>query len=318
MHTSTRHTSTRHTSTRHTSTRRGGRDGGAAASEYAAVLLLASCIVIALLGSAVRTAGTEVQQAICSLFSDDCDPAAREAGPSGEDGRSTAAGGEPVQGRTPAQRHSLRSCSADAAGGDVPGWEGCGPPPGTIPSGETPPRIPAEPERPEEPEEVGRAAGRAVGEIIRWWPSMLHPDDLLRFVYGMDGVWTDFPAEMGYTPERVETDAGTRMINPEGFCSTPELPVIGQAPPGNTGRSFDFTHACQAHDYAYDMMRFYERMGIPHDPEARRTADTLFEADLFAHCDTRSGADRSACRNWATVYAAAVFVNSDRQGFGVP
>ncbi|GAA0546395.1 phospholipase A2 [Actinomadura livida] len=304
-----------HTSTRHTRWER--RDGGAAASEYAAVLLVASCVVMALMGSAVRTVGDEVQQAICSLFRDDCDPPPRVAAPSGEDEPPTA-GGQPAQPRTPVQRHSLRSCSDDAAAGGVPGWEGCGPPPGTIPAGETPPRIPEEPEQPESPEDLGRAAGRAAGELIRWWPSMLHPDDLLRFVYGHDSVWTDFPAEMGYTPERVETDAGTRMINPEGSCSTPELPVIGQAPPGNTGRTFDFTDACLAHDYAYDMMRFYERMGIPHDPEARRAADTLFEADLFAHCDTRSGGDRSACRRWATVYAAAVFVNSDRQNFGVP
>jgi hypothetical protein len=65
-------------------------------------------------------------------------------------------------------------------------------------------------------------------------------------------------------------------------------------------------------------MRFYDELGIPHDPEARRAADTLFESDLHAHCATRSGFDREACDSWATTYAAAVFLNSDRQGFGVP
>ncbi|MFG2248037.1 phospholipase A2 [Spirillospora sp. NPDC048823] len=281
------------------------------------MLLLASCIVVALLGSAVRTAGDEVQGAICRLFSsDDCDSPVRAAPPAGEDDGPTAAGGAPSQGQDPPQRHSLRSCRSDVQVNDVPDWSGCGPPPGTIPSGGSA-SMTAE-EEAEEAAEAARTVGRAVGELARWWPIMLHPEDLLRFVYGHDSVWTDFPVEMGYTPERVETPYGTRMINPEGSCSTPTLPGVGQAPPGDTGRSFDFTYACQAHDYAYDMMRFYERMGIPHDPEARRAADSLFEADLFAHCATRSGVDRWSCDNWATIYAAAVFANSDRQDFGVP
>ncbi|MGH3392552.1 MAG: phospholipase A2, partial [Actinomadura sp.] len=130
------------------------------------------------------------------------------------------------------------------------------------------------------------------------------------YLTGDAPVPADFDDIMGYTPERVETPYGVRMIDPGGECSSPT---------GNTGRSFDFTFPCQTHDLAYDLLRYNERKGLPHNPEARRAADDQFREDMFGHCaETRGGFNEWTCKNWAGTYHWFVARNSDLQHHGVP
>jgi hypothetical protein len=80
-------------------------------------------------------------------------------------------------------------------------------------------------------------------------------------------------------------------------CSTP-LPV-GL---GDTGRSFDFTDACNRHDFAY---RNYKLLGV-FTADIRARVDRRFLADMRADCARRPWTQRYACRVWAQTYYRAV------------
>lgn len=118
-----------------------------------------------------------------------------------------------------------------------------------------------------------------------------------------------FVRVMGYTPGSLTLADGTvRTIKPTGTCSTLWA-----------GQPFDFTPACQAHDYGYDLLRHAARRGAPLPPTARRHIDALFARDLHAHCDaTRSGPGAMACHALARLSTSAVGLNAWRQGYGPP
>jgi hypothetical protein len=96
------------------------------------------------------------------------------------------------------------------------------------------------------------------------------------------------PRGFPYQPVLRQTKAGPRMTDPEGNCT---------AAVGDTGRSFDFSAACDSHDYAYDLLRFFGAGG-----DARRTADAMFGEELFAACGGRSVLTRFNCYGWAAAF----------------
>jgi hypothetical protein len=102
-------------------------------------------------------------------------------------------------------------------------------------------------------------------------------------------------------------------------------------PPGNSGRSFDFTAACSRHDFAYRNLKrleqWYgchhrrldhycepgqersgrsERSGRYWNRANRRRADQRFLADMLDDCRRRVTAQRLTCRVWARTYHRAV------------
>ncbi len=101
------------------------------------------------------------------------------------------------------------------------------------------------------------------------------------------------------------------------LCSAPII--------GSTGRSFDFTQACERHDFAYRNYKLLDKKYscfarlLKHfcGPTAEHYArwwnsanrlriDERFRSDMLAHCGTRSIWDRPICRAWAQVFFRTV------------
>lgn len=106
-----------------------------------------------------------------------------------------------------------------------------------------------------------------------------------------------FEDEMGYRPVWAE---GT-LVNPRGACSTP----------GGVGPD-SFETACRVHDFGYDMLRYAESRGTRMGPWARFDLDRHLYGDLLRVCE------KATCRATATLYYAAVTLNSMRQGYVAP
>lgn len=148
------------------------------------------------------------------------------------------------------------------------------------------------------------AAVGALATVLMVAPAASHPGDHLP-----TEVPKDFAKVMRYEPVTATlADGTTRLINPTGGCSVP-----------GEGRPFDFTVACQAHDYGYDLLRYAERTGHPLDAAARTGIDTRFAADLRTQCvATTTGTQLAACTATADVFRAGVGFNSWRQMSGPP
>lgn len=128
--------------------------------------------------------------------------------------------------------------------------------------------------------------------------AVLTPELLGQFQRCEQAVPAGFVTMMGYTPACVDTPYGRRATDPTGECSAPLL--------GNSGPGYDFTLPCLTHDFGYDLQRYYQRIGTPHDPDTRRAADRQFREDLSGYCETRGGLAGFSCRGFARVYATAV------------
>jgi hypothetical protein len=86
-----------------------------------------------------------------------------------------------------------------------------------------------------------------------------------------------------------------RLDYSDDGCSAPIV--------GSSGRSFDFTQACERHDFGY---RNSKRLGF--FPEAKAAIDRRFLEDMLDHCATRAADLRTRCRGWAYVFFAGVTV----------
>ncbi len=84
-----------------------------------------------------------------------------------------------------------------------------------------------------------------------------------------------------------------RLDYSDDDCSAPVV--------GSTGISFDFTRACERHDFGY---RNYKRLGL--FDEEKRSVDRQFLQDMLDHCAARSVFQRGRCRRWAYVFFAGV------------
>lgn len=119
-------------------------------------------------------------------------------------------------------------------------------------------------------------------------------------------VPADFKQIMGYEPKLATlADGSIRVTNPTGACSVP-----------GEGRPFDFSTACKAHDFGYDLLRYAERKGAPLAPEARDTIDELLMQDLFTQCT--ADLNSTGCDATVAIFAAGVRFNSWRQVSGPP
>ncbi len=117
-------------------------------------------------------------------------------------------------------------------------------------------------------------------------------------------VPSDFAAVMGYTPVAGQlADGTTRLINPRGSCSVP-----------GEGKPFDFTVACQAHDYGYDLLRYAGKKNIELPGTARAQIDAQLSKDLHVQCSAAS----LTCEATVAVFQAGVAFNSWRQLDGPP
>jgi hypothetical protein len=75
---------------------------------------------------------------------------------------------------------------------------------------------------------------------------------------------------------------------------------------GSTGRSFDFTAACDRHDFAY---RNYKRADVANsqrgrvwNSRTRHRIDLQFQRDMTSHCSQRKLGDRPTCLMWCEVF----------------
>lgn len=88
----------------------------------------------------------------------------------------------------------------------------------------------------------------------------------------------------------------------EDGCSAPLI--------GNTGRSFNFTAACQRHDFGYRNLRRLElRYGEGStywNGSSRKHVDQQFLRDMKSHCHGRSILLRPTCYAWAQTFYTAV------------
>lgn len=122
----------------------------------------------------------------------------------------------------------------------------------------------------------------------------------------LDHLPPDFARVMGYQPVLAGlADGSQRVVNPDGECS-----LGGQTLP------FDFTTACRAHDFGYDMLRYAQRTGSPLPSRAREDIDRLLARDLHTQCLADN--TPAACDAMASVVDAAVTFNSWRQVSGPP
>lgn len=120
----------------------------------------------------------------------------------------------------------------------------------------------------------------------------------------LNHVPSDFAQVMGYEPKvGVLADGTERLINPSGSCSVP-----------GEGHPFDFTVACKAHDFGYDLLRYAERRGTPLPPTARERIDSDLSRDLHVQC----AGSMKTCDATVAVFSAAVGFNSWRQLSGPP
>ncbi len=84
-----------------------------------------------------------------------------------------------------------------------------------------------------------------------------------------------------------------RMDWSDDGCSAPVV--------GSTGASFDFTAACERHDYGY---RNSKDLDVFADRKA--AIDARFYEDMRDHCATRSVLLRGSCYRWAATFYAGV------------
>lgn len=77
---------------------------------------------------------------------------------------------------------------------------------------------------------------------------------------------------------------------------------------GNTGRSFDFTHSCRRHDFAYRNLKMFDRRApkMWWNTEWRARVDEQFRRDLRGQCVGRPLNQRITCRWWAEIFYRAV------------
>ena len=77
---------------------------------------------------------------------------------------------------------------------------------------------------------------------------------------------------------------------------------------GNTGRSFDFTHSCRRHDFAYRNLQRFDRFepGAWWNSQWRARVDEQFRRDLRSQCAGRPLHQRIPCRWWAEIFYRAV------------
>lgn len=80
-------------------------------------------------------------------------------------------------------------------------------------------------------------------------------------------------------------------------CSAPVV--------GNTGRTFNFTQACQRHDFGYRNFKVLHG-GKLWTSTLRHRIDRIFRADMYKDCATRARTTRSICRAWARMFYRAV------------
>jgi hypothetical protein len=103
-----------------------------------------------------------------------------------------------------------------------------------------------------------------------------------------------FSDAAGYEPELVLTSSGWRYVrSPKagGECS---------GPLNDSGPFWDFTAACGAHDYGFDLVRF---------GEADRTeVDSLLYADMMRSCRDRRTIEAQACKALAEWAHAALAI----------
>lgn len=116
----------------------------------------------------------------------------------------------------------------------------------------------------------------------------------------------DFEKVMGYEPALAPlADGSQRLINPSGACSVP-----------GHGQPFDFTVACQAHDFGYDLLRYAQRTDADIPGTARDDIDNLLSADLRRQCLAHR--TPATCEATVKIFAAGVRFNSWRQVSGPP
>jgi hypothetical protein len=108
-----------------------------------------------------------------------------------------------------------------------------------------------------------------------------------------------FAEVFGYEPVLVKTINGWRFTRPAWTGSKCDGPA------GNTGPFWNFTVACQTHDYGFDLLRF----GLG----GRADIDELLYADMMANCDRRGLIDGTGCRSIAR-WARAVLKAGDVVG----
>jgi hypothetical protein len=109
-----------------------------------------------------------------------------------------------------------------------------------------------------------------------------------------------FSEVFGYRPVLVKTFNEWRFTRPAWTGSR------CNGPAGNTGPFWNFTVACQTHDYGYDLLRF----GLGDRPDI----DELLYADMMANCDRRGLIAATGCRSIAR-WARAVLRVGDVAGF---
>lgn len=121
--------------------------------------------------------------------------------------------------------------------------------------------------------------------------------DLAEGVPGSSVVPPAVVHELGYAPV-LEGGLASRAT---GDCSSPvPLPA-------------EFEPACRVHDLGYDLLRVAHRRGAEIPPGLRADLDSLLARQMRGSCG-----DSVPCRMAAGVAAAAVRVNTLRQGHGAP
>lgn len=103
-----------------------------------------------------------------------------------------------------------------------------------------------------------------------------------------------FAAAAGYEPELVRTSSGWRYVRAASDgadCSGPLADVLS---------FWDFTLACGAHDYGYDLVRFGEG--------ERVEADAVLYEDMLRSCRGRGAVGTEACKALAEWAHAALAV----------
>lgn len=119
-------------------------------------------------------------------------------------------------------------------------------------------------------------------------------------------VPSDFAQVMGYTPVLSYLADGTsRLINPDGSCSVP-----------GEGKPFDFSVACKAHDYGYDLLRYAGRKNISLPGTTRDEMDARLASDMHIQCAAES--QGATCDATVAIFQAGVAFNSWRQLSGPP
>lgn len=80
-------------------------------------------------------------------------------------------------------------------------------------------------------------------------------------------------------------------------CSAPVV--------GSTGRTFDFTAACQRHDFGYRNFKILDG-GKWWTSAMRHRIDRIFHQDMLRDCAKRTKSAHKLCRTWAKTFFKAV------------